>query len=91
MPIVELEIRHETRPRTTEKKDSNMPQLTFETLKREAERRGLLLERVDRTRDGVRSRYEITDETGVWERCSTLADVQKEIVDWENKDMFFVV
>ena len=69
-----------------------MPQLTFETLKREAERRGLLLKRIDHTRDGVRSRYEITDkETGVWERCRTLADAQQEIIDWENKEVFFVV
>ena len=66
--------------------------LPFATLKHEAKRRGLLLERVDRTRDGVRYRYEITDkETGVWERCRTLADAQQEIIDWENKEVFFVV
>lgn len=38
-----------------------MPQLTFETLKCEAERCGLSLERIGHTRDGIRYRYEITD------------------------------
>lgn len=72
-------------------KRRQMHRLALETLKTEAENRGVVLERIDLIRNGVRYLYEITNQHGVWKRCKYLPDTWNEIVNWENRDIFFIV
>lgn len=53
----------------------------FNWLHSECERRGLILEKISRTYDGVRYRYEIVSNTkGISADCRTLNEVFEEMV-----------
>ena len=69
-----------------------MPRLTFESLRKEAKSRKLLLERICRTSKGECQRYEVTDQaTGVWERFATLEAARQAIAEWADQERFFIV
>ena len=60
-----------------------MPRLTFEQIRREAQKRALILEQITRTIDCETYRYEITDnQSGITAECQTLEEAWSEIYYW---------